>query len=1282
MADFSSFRVIFKLSVLLGVIVIQHDSMFEFVFADLHIQPLWKVDGNNSQSCSIETLQPQEEKYIFHGRAYTSCSIQIEATSVYLYPVIDVPSEDTHDDSLFLVLRKRVGEKSWCGSRFVKVVGQAEFCSFLILQAEVLLHLQGNASLVISEVPDMPGLTRTQLTSCPESYDDDVAGLCHNVTVYDQQIRCESQYNEYNPNVCQIEVRSPHCNYSFSLREVESHCLIEEQIEEDLSMVVIPSSTLYLYLQYNNIVQLVGSPFYGLNYLQLLDLKSNYLTLLHAGTFSGLDMLLELDLSSNELSWLDGEVFQGLHDLYMLVLYGNQLVTLHPDLFHDLRSLRQLELDDNNLASLPEGLFRNLTNVQKLYLFANSLAELHPSILHSTSKLLLLHLSINELTTLPSELFSATKHLELLSLAQNNLITLDESLFFGLWNLVGLYVEDNMFSVLPVLIFQNVSLVELDLSINKLVVLNGSYFDGMIHLRDLYLQENNLNYLSGNLFHGLGSLQYLLLHRNNLSHLTTGLFHGLKNLQVLGLHANQLESLDADVFEGLEQLVELYLLENKLRSLPAEIFQDLVNLVQLDMSFNQLVMLEDNIFRNVLSLVRLTVHNNNLTMLPENLLSNLTNLQQLHLSHNQIEALDVILFGESQEQLVWLALSNNQIAAVHDDIFKGLVSVHQLDFNHNLLTTLPEMLFQDMQNLELLYLNNNELVALDTRVFQGLSWLRLLALNDNDLRVLQAGLFASLINLRQLYLYGNHLVSLQSHVFYGLNNLKELLMQNNSLYELPETVFQNLTNLKVLDMTDNEIGYLGAGIFGGLVDLRYLLLAHNDIKVVDDNLLEDTVKLKYLELSHNRLDDVPRLVINLTGLEYVSLRNNPLFKVQQSSLDSVSNLELLVSQHEICECYVTTSIQCSAANKRSPYLTCERMLADRVLMGMMWVIGVGAIIGNAFVIGFRQKNKVKNKVQGFLLSNLALSDFLMGVYMLIVASADIIYGKYFPMHSENWRSGITCRFAGALSIISSEASVFFVMLISIDRFVCIRFPYSTRKIGFNLAIALCLITWTIALALGIAPSVLSGINFKFYDNSHVCIGLPLALTKTYFLNESKTYIWAEESIYTFIPVETFETTFEGEVNGLFFSTAVFFGLNFICYLVIVACYIEIVRAVKASSEESGRTRDMKEQITMTVKVSAIVATDFLCWFPIIVLGVLVQTRTVTLPASVFAWLVTIALPINSAINPYLYTLTDVIANYKKKQAEKRLNLIKKHSKRNTKSGSVKTIDTISQNVNS
>ena len=63
---------------------------------------------------------------------------------------------------------------------------------------------------------------------------------------------------------------------------------------------------------------------------------------------------------------------------------------------------------------------------------------------------------------------------------------------------------------------------------------------------------------------------------------------------------------------------------------------------------------------------------------------------------------------------------------------------------------------------------------------------------------------------------------------------------------------------------------------------------------------------------------------------------------------------------------------------------------------------------------------------------------------------------------------------------------------------------------------------------------------------------------------------------------------------------------------------------------------------MAIKMGLIVLTDMMCWLPIIILSILVQTGRQTVSPYVYTWIVTVVLPINSAINPFLYTLATVI----------------------------------------
>ena len=622
--------------------------------------------------------------------------------------------------------------------------------------------------------------------------------------------------------------------------------------------------------------------------------------------------------------------------------------------------------------------------------------------------------------------------------------------------------------------------------------------------------------------------------------------------------------------------------------------------------------------------------------------------------------------------LEWLILANNQLSYLHSSVFLFLNDLTYLSLQGNQLVTLDVTLFKNLKKLVYLLLGGNQLVTLDIAVFLNLKELVHLDLSSNKLRSFHWGTFINLVNLSHLYLYNNSLENLPKTLFSKLHSLKVLFLGNNPLLlSLDSTLFQglpnlqllhlsrigienigsrlfwNLSNLKVLDLRHNRLTKLDRSQFQNMINLEVLYLNNNQLEALDLYLFRDTVNLALLHLAENKLTNIHNLS-NLKYLNYINLQNNSLIMIAKNSFVNLSkHTEIVVSQPEICECYVSAEINCSALNVRSPYLTCDRLLSDRALVVIMWLIGLNALCGNMFVVMWRKKKKDRNKIQTFLLSNLAMSDFLMGIYMLLIASADIYFGEYFPMHAERWRKCATCRIAETISIVSSEASVFFVTLISIDRFINIRFPFSRFKMAMKSTSITVAILWLTALTLGLVPSILAGTNYKFYDNSHVCIGLPLAKLHLYSNTVFKEFA-VVDGLGIGYKIPRVQSVSLGEVDGMFFSSGLFLGLNCICYLIILLCYVEIIRTVMKSSKRVGLSPEVREQVKMTAKVAAIVLTDFLCWSPVILLGVLVQAGVLTLPPSVFAWCVTVVLPINSAINPYLYTISHIIGSYREK----------------------------------
>ncbi len=220
-----------------------------------------------------------------------------------------------------------------------------------------------------------------------------------------------------------------------------------------------------------------------------------------------------------------------------------------------------------------------------------------------------------------------------------------------------------------------------------------------------------------------------------------------------------------------------------------------------------------------------------------------------------------------------------------------------------------------------------------------------------------------------------------------------------------------------------------------------------------------------------------------------------------------------------------------------------------------------------------------------------------------------------------------------MALLATEASVFFITLISIDRFLSVVFPFGTVKLRSKSSKISVAIIWVVSLIVALVPVLLAGPQSDFYDLSDVCIGLPLITRPASFKIEPS-------GISNRIALDITVGFADSSRPAWYFSITLFLGVNLICFLTILVCYVFILMSARKSSAMAGR-KEIKEEMKMAIKMAAIVGTDFLCWFPVIMMGILSQTGTVIIPLDAYVWCVVFVLPINSSLNPYLYTLANL-----------------------------------------
>ncbi|CAC5369999.1 unnamed protein product [Mytilus coruscus] len=451
--------------------------------------------------------------------------------------------------------------------------------------------------------------------------------------------------------------------------------------------------------------------------------------------------------------------------------------------------------------------------------------------------------------------------------------------------------------------------------------------------------------------------------------------------------------------------------------------------------------------------------------------------------------------------------------------------------------------------------------------------------------------FEQVMNLLHLDLSNNKIKVLQSYTFYGLTKLVTLNLKDNLMLGLIQpNSFMSLLNVKDLELSGTRIIKLFNGTFNGLENLETFNITGNGLTTVEKNAFDGLVSLLTIDLTQN---DVTTFSLDI--------------------FSRLSHLTKMKTDSYIFCCLKPKSV--SAENcfpKMDEFSSCSNLMRNDILRVCLWVISINALIGNIGVILYRiiNENKLLYMANWLFIMNLGVSDMLMGVYLGIIAVADMYYSGNYILHDREWRDSHVCKFAGILAAISCEASVNFIMLTTLDCYLMVKFPFGKRRITNKTAKMSTLVCWVIIIIIAVVPiSNTSYFSNMFYSKTAVCLALPFSRQK---------------------------------LSGWEYSTAIFVFYNCVAFIVIAWCQLSIFNAAKSSNRIMAKKT--KQDLTLGRRVFLVVLTDFLCWFPVGIMGVLAMTGQV-FPSEVYSWVAVFVMPINAALNPFLYTFSTIKQEY-------------------------------------
>ena len=440
-------------------------------------------------------------------------------------------------------------------------------------------------------------------------------------------------------------------------------------------------------------------------------------------------------------------------------------------------------------------------------------------------------------------------------------------------------------------------------------------------------------------------------------------------------------------------------------------------------------------------------------------------------------------------------------------------------------------------------------------------------------------------NLQHLDLGCNDLRLVNMSVFAGLVSLKSLLLRENPIHQLIES--SSTTQLhaaRTVDLSQTKLTVFDSKALSSLFNTKSLNLSFSSIHTIHPSGFRHTPKLTQLYLDGTPIETFPADV----------------FK-------PLRNLDILTSQtYKLCCRKILPDhfglIECDAP--KDEISSCEDLLQSGMYRVFLWLISFLSLLGNVLCLVVRVCVQRTVATSGFhvFVTHLSIADLLMGVYIAIIGVADSMFRGRYLFHDGAWKHSVACKLAGFLSLLSCEVSALIIWLITLDRFLVLHFLFGTVRFQKTSAVIVSLITWLVGFTIASIPLLPVTAHWDFFGQTGICIPLPVT---------------------------------RQDFKGKAFSVTVFIVFNFILCVLIATGQAFIYWSVQKNALNTDSTK-VSRDLTIARRLISVAVTDFLCWFPIGLCGLL-ALADVPISGEVNVALAIFVLPLNSALNPFMYT---------------------------------------------
>ncbi|GAB0194800.1 relaxin receptor 1-like [Grus japonensis] len=502
-------------------------------------------------------------------------------------------------------------------------------------------------------------------------------------------------------------------------------------------------------------------------------------------------------------------------------------------------------------------------------------------------------------------------------------------------------------------------------------------------------------------------------------------------------------------------------------------------------------------------------------------------------------------------------------------------------------------------------------------------------LKKNEISSLLDNQFARYRSLEKLFLSHNRIVQLKPRVFEDLHRLEWLMLDNNRIAQIVPATFAGLKSLYFLYMLNNSLTQIpNTSLCTEMPKLSWLILRRNALRWIQDGTFSGLKRLVELNVSYNPLRELfPGQFENLPQLRSLSLEGLEIPNIHNLTFQKLTNLShIYFKKFQYCS-YAPHVRSCKP--NTDGISSFENLLANIILRIFVWVIACLTCFGNLFVVCMRSFIVTENSQHTMAIKSLCCADGLMGIYLFVIGAFDLKYSGEYNKHAQGWMGSLPCQLAGSLAMLSSEVSVLLLTYMTLEKYFSIVFPFSHHRAGKKQTISVLAAIWLLGFSLSIVPLWCKDSFGNYYGRNGVCFPLQSDLGE------------------------------RPSARG--YSATIYLGLNLAAFITIVFAYSGMFYSIHVTASKTAERGVCSREVAIAKRFFFIVFTDALCWIPIFLLKLLSLLR-VEIPGTITSWVVIFILPINSALNPILYTITTASFQEKVKGClqTKRLELHESH----------------------